>query len=182
MHRSIRWAGVLLALLVLTGACGEGKKIGDPSSPVVTGKDGEECESGAIGGCTTTTVKPVATTTAAAAAAQTTTTAKKAVVTTTTAAAAPSAEIYINDDTAGKSIEPDKIVGVGSIVRFVNRHPSPRAVHGTRNEFTSPVIQPGSHWDYKANLVGRIEIEEICQNPEWKCRPYAKGYLTVQGR
>lgn len=169
MHRSIRWVGVLLALALVASGCGKGKEIGGEND-LTDPKGGD----GALGRITST-IKPAVTTTPPPTAPPTTVK-KPAVTPNTTTAPQAARTININDDSKGQSFDPNSTsVYVNSIVRFSNLDSRPHTIEGRRKEFVSPPIPPGAFWDYKANVVGQIELVD-------QERPYAIGYLNVVGR
>ena len=161
-HRFIRWGAVVIALALVTAACGGDNKIGEGLDADGNPQGG----SGAIGQATTTTVAAVTTTARGAAAA---TTAKP----TPTTVAQPSAIYRIQDDNKGQYIEPlEHAVRAGSLVRFVNEDDTPHTITGKIGSTVvmgpSPSIAPGGVWDVRPGARGTYDIVD-------EQRPYAQG-------
>lgn len=172
-RRFIRVAGAALALVLLAGACGGEKKIGEDG--LTGGGDGD----GAIRN--TTTAPPAATTTTARPAPTTAPPGPKA-TTATTVAPQPSLTIFIQDDEAGSYFEPrTPQMFVNTIVRFTNRATKDYAVSGnyqTNPEtfaFDSKMLKPGQSYDWRPTKVGQVKFTD-------DKRTYAIGYIQVSPR
>ncbi len=171
MQRVVRPAMALIALCLLTAACGGGGGVGGGLKA-----DGTSGSEGAIGQATTTTSPP---TTAPVA---TTTTAKPTV---TTAAAPPCHVVYINNDDKGRYFEPASNPELNTIdctagrfIRFSNRDDDPRRASGhslhsepASQQFVTPLIPPNATYDVKVTVRGTYSVKD-------DQRPYAE--LTVR--
>ena len=163
-HRNIRLGMALVALVVLTAACGGGNSVGGGLKADGTKQGGAN----AIGQATTTTLKP--TTTLAPSA----TTAKPVATT----VPVPAAIFKIQDDSKGQYIDPLRNgVHAGALVRFINDDNIPHVIDGKIGSSVvmgpSPAIPPGGQWDVHPTVKGTYDIID-------EARPYAAGVtLTV---
>jgi hypothetical protein len=162
-YRSVRLGIALVALALITAACGGGEEIGSGLKA-----DGEKQGRGAIEQATTTTVPVVVTTVAP-------TTIKN----TPTTVAVPVATYKIQDDNKGQYIDPlHHSVRVNSLVRFVNEDDIAHQIIlrvGSTAVYTSPMIPVGGNWDLRPTAKGRFDIVD-------EQRTYAVGAtLTVTG-
>ena len=162
-RRTTKAIVLVLALVLLAGACSSKKDVGSDS--LLKGTDNKQGDTRL--GETTTTTAPKG---------QPTTTAKPTATTAppTTQAAAPAVEVTINSDTtAGGQFQPRVVqVPAGSIVRFINKDSAARSVVSDDGVFNSGDIAPGRTWDWTAGGAGTYNYSD-------GSRPYAVGTIDV---
>ena len=162
-RRTTKALVLILALVLLAGACSSKKDVG--SDALLKGTDGKQGDTRL--GQTTTTAPPKD---------APSTTAKPTATTAppTTQAAAPAVEVTINSDTtAGGQFQPRVVqVPSGSIVRFINKDAKARSVVSDDGVFNSGDIAPGGKWDWTAGGAGSYNYSD-------GSRPYAVGTIDV---
>ena len=162
--RNIRLAIAVVALALISAACGGGNEVGGGLKADGSKQGGAN----AIGQATTTTAKVTTST------APTATTAKPV----PTTAAVPAAIFKIQDDNKGQYIDPlHNTVRAGALVRFVNEDDTPHVITGKISGSVvmgpSPSIAPGGQWDVRPTVRGTYDIVD-------EARTYAVGVtLTV---
>ncbi len=170
-----RLLALLVALAVVTIACGDDAEVGEDVQ--TEGGGGGNLS---IGEETTTTEAPAITVPTTQAppsttAKPTTTTTARPAPTTTAAPRDTGFPISINGDNSEKPQfdPPAAAVAVGTVVRFVNEDTAVRSVVAQNGAFRSPDIPPGGSWSYKATQPGEYNYQD-------GTRPYAVGRLEVR--
>lgn len=169
MNRIVRLLAALLAIALVTAACGGDEKVGDDDAFEFDQQDAEAF------GATTTAPSTTAPESAPQDGAGTTSTTAAPVTTTTAPPEKQEVSVEVKIlDTSPYFVENYVVIPVGGKVRFLNTGTGTYQVVADNGAFDSGPIAPGKAWIFDANTPGQLNYSD-------GTRPFAVGQIQVSG-